>query len=62
MRFSCAIVVPFRDDAAHGMGLAICQRCGTEASDIKAAATGALREVWPDIRPIALTHPAGARA
>ncbi len=62
MRFSAAVVLPYRADASCSMGFAICWRCGTEIPQIRAAAIGALRSLWPAAREIRLTNEAGGRA
>ena len=42
--------------------MAICHRCGTTPGGIHAAAVASLRLIWPDARPIHVTHPDGGRA
>ena len=61
-RFAIVIASPEISDPSAGLGLAICSRCGVTAGAIKAAAVRALRLIWPGLRPVTVTHPAGGRA
>lgn len=60
--YAFAVGLPDTDRPTHGLALAVCTRCATERGDIQAKATAALRRVFPDLRPVAVTHPAGGRA
>ncbi len=60
--FSIVIARPACDDPTRGLGLAICPRCGPDRDTAHAAAAVALRRIWPDLRPVTITHPAGGRA
>ena len=61
-RFAIVIASPDTDTPSAGLGLAICRRCGVTAGAIKAAALSALKVIWPDLRPVQVTHPEGSRA
>lgn len=61
-RYSFGIALPACDSPAHGLALAVCTRCATERGDIQTKATAALRRVFPDLRPVTVTHAAGGRA
>lgn len=61
-RFSVIIARPARDDAAEGLAMAICAKCGPDFGAIQVAARVALARVWPDVRPVTVTHPAGGKA
>lgn len=58
-RFALVIARPAVDDPQQGMVLAICPRCGATPGGIKAAATQALRSIWPDVREVQITNPGG---
>ena len=61
-RFALCIARPATADPMQGLGMAICHRCGTTRGGIHAAASASLRLIWPDARPITVTHPDGGRA
>ena len=61
-RFSIIIARPARDDAAQGLAMAICTECGPDFGAIQVAAQVALARVWPNVRPVTVTHPEGGRA
>lgn len=61
-RYALAIATPDISDPSAGLGMAICRRCGVTVGAIKAAALSALRLIWPDLRPVQVTHPEGSRA
>jgi len=61
-RYALVLAKPARDDATQGIALAICSRCGPTYGAIQAAAAVALRRIWPDLRPITITHPKGGQA
>ncbi len=60
----CSIIlaVPRRDDAHQAVTLAVCAKCATQPKEIRQKALGALARIWPDARPIEITHDAGGRA
>lgn len=53
---------PAHNDAARGMGLAVCRSCGTTDDAIQRKALEGLRRIWPDVRPVTVTHPEGGQA
>ncbi len=61
-RYSFGVALPACDRPAHGLALAVCSRCATERGDIQTMATAALRRLFPDLRPVAVTHADGGRA
>ncbi len=61
-RYAVVIASPDVSDPSAGLGMAICRRCGPTVGAIKAAAMSALRLIWPDLRPVQVTHPEGGRA
>lgn len=60
----CAFVaaLPTGGNPASGLMVAVCPRCATEPAAIQAKAMKGLRGIWPDLRPITVTHAAGSRA
>ena len=62
-RFSVVIALPGRDQPSNALSMAICHRCATSREAVQDKAVEALqRIIWPDLRPITVTHPAGGRA
>lgn len=61
-RYAVVLARPARDDAAQGLAMAICTKCGPDFGAIQAAATVALRRIWPDLRSITITHSKAGRA
>ena len=61
-RFALVIAKPAVSDPQRHLVMAICPRCGTSPGGIKAAATAALRLIWPDVREVRITHGEGGRA
>ena len=61
-RYAFGIALPASDNPTHGLALAVCTRCATDRGDVQAKATAALRRVFPDLRPVTVTHAAGGRA
>ncbi len=61
-KFNFAIAIPHRDDPSAGLALAICTKCATTADAVQKKAMAALGPVWRDLRPVAVTHPAGGHA
>ncbi len=61
-RYAIIIARPACDGATEGLSLAICRRCGPDFGAIQAKATAALARIWPNVRPVTVTHPEGGRA
>lgn len=62
-RFNFVVAQPANQPTpAHRLAMAICGRCGTDRETVRAAGVRALREVWPDSRPVNVTHQTGGRA
>ena len=61
-RYIVAAAFPSCDDPAEGMAMAVCDRCASTREQAVERATFGLRRVWPDLRPIAVTHPEGGKA
>ena len=60
--YSVAVVTPACDAPGQGLALGICTACATQPDDLLAKAWEGLTRIWPDLRPVAVTHPAGSRA
>ena len=60
--FSLVFALPGRDQPSNVLSMAICHRCGTSHDAVQGKAVQALRRIWPDLRPITVTHPAGGQA
>ncbi len=58
-KFAIVIARPDTCDPVHGMGLAVCRRCGPTSGAIKAAAVRALKLIWPNARPVSIHSAAG---
>lgn len=56
-----AVVLPAAGAAITAIGCAICERCAS-AADLDEKILGGLREIWPGLRQIVVTDPAGGRA
>ncbi len=61
-RFALCIAFPDKHDPAHALGLAVCRHCATDADGIKAKAVVGLKRLWPNLRPINITHKSGGHA
>jgi len=61
-RYAVIIARPACDDPTEGLSLAICRKCGPDFDAIQAKATVALARIWPNVRPVTVTHPEGGRA
>lgn len=60
--FRVILALPNRDDQMQGLGFGICARCAASNAEAHERATQALQRLWPDSRPIEVTHPAGGTA
>jgi hypothetical protein len=61
-KFVICVAIPARDSPTNGLTFALCEDCSRDDTALMGKAFSALRTIWPDIRPITVTHPAGARA
>ncbi len=60
--YSVAVVTPACDAPGQGLALGICTACAIEPDDLLAKAREGLSRIWPNVRPLAVTYPAGSRA
>jgi hypothetical protein len=61
-KFVICVAIPARDSPTNGLTFALCEDCSHDDTALLGKAFSALRTIWPDIRPITVTHPTGARA
>lgn len=59
--FAFAVALPACDDPTNAVALAVCRRCARSTDDIRRKATFALKQLWPEARPIEV-HPTAGRA
>jgi hypothetical protein len=55
------VVVPEIVSPHHALGSAVCRRCAA-LPDLEKRAMVALRQIWPDLQPLIVTHPNGGHA
>jgi hypothetical protein len=60
--FIVCLMMPERDAPTTALGFGICERCGQDEAALPTKAADALKNIWPDLRPIAITHPTGGHA
>jgi hypothetical protein len=60
--FVICVAIPDRDSPTNGLAFALCEHCSRDDTALVGKASSALRTIWPDLRPVTVTHPAGARA
>jgi hypothetical protein len=57
------VVSPATPRPTDALAFAFCDACGGHpGGDVMEKARSGLRRIWPDLRPIAVTHEAGGRA
>ena len=61
-RYSLAFATPACDDPSNALALAVCHDCAADREDVRTRAVEALRRLWPDARPVTITHPDGGHA
>jgi hypothetical protein len=60
--YTFAVTLPRCDDPTQALTMAVCHHCGTDLEVTTAKALGALRLIWPNLRPIVVTHADGGHA
>jgi len=60
--FAIALAMPSGPNPTSALTLAVCDACAPDEDAFQAKATEAFRRIWPDGRPIQVTHPDGGRA
>jgi len=61
-RFSFGLALPQCDDPTRMLAVAVCHRCSTDRDGIKDRSVAGLKRIWPDLRPITVTHKSGGHA
>jgi hypothetical protein len=61
-RFVICVANPAVDSPSGSIAFALCERCSGDDAAVRNNAAKALQRVWPDLRPITVSHPAGGRA
>jgi hypothetical protein len=56
------VAVPATANPSGAIGFVFCDRCAGDRDTLAAKAAEGLRRIWPDLRPVAVTHPEGGRA
>jgi hypothetical protein len=56
------VAVPATANPGSAIGFVFCDRCAGDRDTLAAKAAEGLRRIWPDLRPVAITHPEGGRA
>lgn len=56
------VALPAIPKPGRALGFVFCERCAAEPITLAAKAAEGLRRIWPDLRPITITDPAGSRA
>jgi hypothetical protein len=56
------VAVPSNPAATAAVAFAFCSKCSADRAALPAKATEGLRRIWPDLRPITVTHPMGGCA
>ncbi len=62
-RYAVCVAIPGgQHRPSHGITFGVCRRCGDTEPAVHSAAIKALQILWPETRPITITHPFGGRA
>ena len=56
---SVVLALPMRDNPSKAMASVMCADCAIGPAAIQAKAIAALRNTWPDIRPVTISDQAG---
>ena len=60
--YSIVVAWPACDAPTTGFAVGICNKCGPTYEAINEKLPLALARLWPDVRPVRITHPEGGRA
>jgi len=60
-RYTFVIAMPATDGPHHGLGMAVCKRCGPDRETTRQKGIEALTGIWPELREVTITHPEGGR-
>jgi hypothetical protein len=56
------VATPSIANPTGALGFIFCDRCGADRATLAAKAADGLKRIWPDLRPVVVTHPEGGRA
>ena len=56
------IAVPATANPTGALGFVFCGKCAADRGTLAARAVDGLKRIWPDSRPVTVTHPAGGYA
>lgn len=56
------IATPSIASPTGAIGFVFCDRCAEDPATLPAKAAVGLRRIWPDLRPVVITHATGGRA
>jgi hypothetical protein len=56
------VAAPAIANPTGAIGFAFCDRCSADRTTLAAKAAEGLRRIWPDLRPVTVSHPTGGRA
>jgi hypothetical protein len=56
------VATPAIANPTGAIGFVFCDKCAADRTTLTAKAAEGLRRIWPDLRPIEITHPVGGRA
>jgi hypothetical protein len=56
------IAVPATPNPTGAIGFVFCAKCAADRGTLSAKAADGLRRIWPTLRQVEITHPAGGRA
>lgn len=56
------IATPSIASPTGAIGFVFCDRCAEDPTTLPAKAANGLRGIWPDLRPVVITHATGGRA
>ncbi len=61
-RLVFGVAFPAIAKPSNAIGFAFCERCSEDRNTLAIKAAEGLRQIWPDLRPVVVTHPKGGRA
>lgn len=56
------LAFPSVENPTTAVGFIFCSKCAAEPESLQTRATEGLRRIWPNLRAVTVTHPAGGRA
>jgi hypothetical protein len=56
------VAYPATGNPSAALGFVFCDGCSSDHGTLVEKATAGLRRIWPDLRPVVITHPVGGVA